>query len=199
MSKGTLSDVRLIYATNKNIWTVKKENVPSDMSTQDANKPVLPRSPIRVFFVRIKKLCIIGYQHCAQPSFRSTCAAQADLNLRFAHMFAGTFSDVAAHMCYQQNMSVYWIIVKSSFLTLKVTPIFDNGLVQVQRLNGTLQQFRSERVRPHSLNVSVRAKRKGSIQPGQSCSLKQFLSLVDSVVPMHPPVIREASWLFSIF
>ena len=160
MSKGTLSDVRLIYATNRNIWSVKKGNVHSDMSTQASNKPVLPRSPIRVFFVRIKKLCIIGYQHCTQPRFRSACAnALVDLNLRCAHMSAGTISDAAADMCYQQNMSVYWIIVKSSFLTLKDTPICDNGLVQVQRRNGTLQQFRSERVKPHSLNFSVYGRR----------------------------------------
>ena len=40
--------------------------------------------------------CILGYPKCAQWRFWSECAdAQADLNLRWAHMSEGTFSDVA--------------------------------------------------------------------------------------------------------
>ena len=54
---------------------------------------------IRVFVVRMKKLCILGYPKCAQRRFWSDCAnAQTDLNLRWAHMSEGTFPDVAAQI-----------------------------------------------------------------------------------------------------
>ena len=46
-----------------------------------------PRSLIRVFVVRMKKLCLLGYPKCAQWRFWSDCAnAQSDLNLRWALM-----------------------------------------------------------------------------------------------------------------
>ena len=43
----------------------------------------------------MKKLCILGYpkSKCTQWRFQSACA---DLNLRWAHMSEGTFSDVEA-------------------------------------------------------------------------------------------------------
>ena len=51
-------------------------------------RPTHPRSLIRVFVVRMKTICILGYPKCAQLRFWSDCAnAQADLNLRGAHMF----------------------------------------------------------------------------------------------------------------
>ena len=52
---------------------------------------------IRVFNVRIKKHCTLGYPTCAQLIFWSDSAkAQADLNLLWAHTCQGTCSDVAA-------------------------------------------------------------------------------------------------------
>ena len=60
---------------------------------KDSNQSVHQRSLITV----LKKLCILGYAKCAQRRFRSACAnAQADLNLRWAHMSEDTFSDVVA-------------------------------------------------------------------------------------------------------
>ena len=66
---------------------------------EDSNHPAHARNRIRAFIVRMKKLCILGYPKCAQWRFWSACAnAQADLNLRWAHMSACTFSDIAAHV-----------------------------------------------------------------------------------------------------
>ena len=52
------------------------------------------RNQIRVFVVRLKNLCILGYSKCARED--SDQIAQSDLNLYWAHMSKGTFSDVAA-------------------------------------------------------------------------------------------------------
>ena len=65
-------------------------------SSKDRNQPTRPRSLIRVFVIRMETLCILGYPKCAQWRFWSACAnAQADLNLRWAHIPEVTFSDVA--------------------------------------------------------------------------------------------------------
>ena len=54
---------------------------------EDSNQPSHPRSLIRVFIVRMKKLCILGYQKCAQWRVCSDCAnAQVDLNFCCAHI-----------------------------------------------------------------------------------------------------------------
>ena len=58
-----------------------------------------PRSPIRVFVVRMKNFCIIGFPKCAMWRFWSDYAnEQADLNHHRAHMSKGTVSDVAVQM-----------------------------------------------------------------------------------------------------
>ena len=47
----------------------------------------------------LKKLWILGYPKGAQWRFWSDCAnAQSDLNLRWAHMSTGTFSNVPTHI-----------------------------------------------------------------------------------------------------
>ena len=52
-----------------------------------------------VFVVRMMKLGILGYLSCAQGRFWSGCAnAQADLNLRWAHMYEATLPDVAVQI-----------------------------------------------------------------------------------------------------
>ena len=62
-------------------------------------KAAHPRCLIRVFIVRTKKLCILGYPKCAQWRFWSDCAnAQSDLNLRWAHISEGTSPGVAAYL-----------------------------------------------------------------------------------------------------
>ena len=72
---------------------------------KDSNQPAHPRSLTRVFVIRIKKLCIIGYTKYANTKY---CAnAQADLNLRWAHMSDGTFSYVAARNRLNQITSSY--------------------------------------------------------------------------------------------
>ena len=46
----------------------------------------------------MKKHCILSYPKCVQWRCWSDCAnAQSDHNLHLAHMFEGTFSDIAAH------------------------------------------------------------------------------------------------------
>ena len=52
---------------------------------EDSHEPVHPRNLIRVFIVRMKKLCIRGYQKCAQkiPIGLRECSE---------HMSDGTFS-----------------------------------------------------------------------------------------------------------
>ena len=66
---------------------------------EDSNQPAHPRSLIRVFVVRMNKLCILGYPKRAQWRFWSDCAnAQADLNLRKANMSDCTFLVDAARM-----------------------------------------------------------------------------------------------------
>ena len=71
-------------------------------SNEDSDQPAHPRCLIRVFIVRMKKLCILSYLKCAQCRFWSDCAnVQADLNLRWSHLSEGTFSHVDTHMlCY---------------------------------------------------------------------------------------------------
>ena len=55
--------------------------------------------PLRNLIRAMKNLCILGYPDRAQRRFRSACAnAQADLNLRWVHIFDGTISDVAVHI-----------------------------------------------------------------------------------------------------
>ena len=62
---------------------------------EDFDQPALSRSLIKVFIFRMKKLCILGYPKCDQWRFWSHWAnAQANLNLRWAHMSDGTFSDL---------------------------------------------------------------------------------------------------------
>ena len=49
--------------------------------------------------VRMKKLCITGYPNCTQRRFWSACAnAQADLNLRWVHIFEDTFFNATAQL-----------------------------------------------------------------------------------------------------
>ena len=66
---------------------------------EDSNKPADLCSLIRVFIVRMNKLCITGYPKCAQWRFWSECTnPQADLNFRWVHMYEGTFSNIVAYM-----------------------------------------------------------------------------------------------------
>ena len=63
---------------------------------EDSNQPAQPRSMIRVVVVRMKNICLLDSPKFAQWSFWSDCVnVQFDLNLRWAHMSKGTFSDVA--------------------------------------------------------------------------------------------------------
>ena len=59
-------------------------------------RAVWPESSLSVW--KKKQLCILGYLKCAQWRFWSACAnAQADLNLRWAHISEDAFSEVPAH------------------------------------------------------------------------------------------------------
>ena len=69
------------------------ENVPSETCAQCRLKSdAQPYSLIIIFVVRMKKLCIHGWQNALSEKSE----AQSDLNHRWAHMYEGTFSDVAA-------------------------------------------------------------------------------------------------------
>ena len=59
---------------------------------EDSNQSAHPHSQIRDFVFRMRKICILGYPKYIQWRFWSDCAhAQANLNLRWAHMSKGTF------------------------------------------------------------------------------------------------------------
>ena len=66
---------------------------------EDSNQPAHPRSLIRVFVFRIRKLFILGYSKSVRWRFLSDHAnAQACLNLRWVRISEGMFSDIATHM-----------------------------------------------------------------------------------------------------
>ena len=93
--------------TNRLTWAAPNEDSNQPAPNRDSNQPAHPRSLSRVFVSRMKKLCILGYPKIAQGRFWSDCAnAQADLNLRWAHMFPGTFSGVVAHLWSQDHLKV---------------------------------------------------------------------------------------------
>ena len=57
------------------------------------------RSIIKVVVFCMQKLCILDDPKCAQKRFWSDCTnAQGDLNLRWAHMPEGVWSDVATRI-----------------------------------------------------------------------------------------------------
>ena len=72
-------------------------NVPTDKCAQYRLKSAWASGHLLgVFADRMKKLCILGYRECAHWRFWSDSAnVQAGLNLSRAHIFEGTFSDVA--------------------------------------------------------------------------------------------------------
>ena len=57
-------------------------------ANEESYQPTNAHSLIRVPFVRVKPLCILGYQKCALWRFWSDCAnAHAELNHRWTHIF----------------------------------------------------------------------------------------------------------------
>ena len=77
---------------------------------EDWNQSAHPRSLIRIFDGRMKKLCILGYPKCAQERFWSACAtAQADLNLCWVHISESTFTDFVVLMCLFGGQSQLYI------------------------------------------------------------------------------------------
>ena len=86
---------------------------------KDSDQPAHPRSLIKVFVVRMKKLCIPGYPKCVQGRFWSGCAnVQADQNLRWAHMSEGTFWSVTAQMKKYHERKAVMQSVKYCFVKL---------------------------------------------------------------------------------
>ena len=90
----------------------KNESYPEKMSPlifalkEDWNQLAYPRS----FGEHMKKLYILGYSNCAQWRFWSDCAnAQADLNLRWAHMSEG---DIAAYVIFEEGRTEFKLNTK---------------------------------------------------------------------------------------
>ena len=81
------------------IWTSTWENGQlTCVPRRDSRHPTHPYSLIRVSIDRMKKLCILGYPKYVQSRLWLDCAnLQTYMNLRWAHMPDGTFSDVASH------------------------------------------------------------------------------------------------------
>ena len=103
---------------------------------EDSNQPAHPRSPSRVFVI-MKKLCILGYPKYAQRRFWSACAnAQSDLNLRWALISEGTFSDVATQSLYGHCLSRSCSVGMPHTIRIvklrRTMPVFDSRLVDLQ-------------------------------------------------------------------
>ena len=93
---------------------------------EDTNQPAHPCCLIRIFVVSMEKLGILGYPKYALWRFWSDRVnAQADLNLRWAHMFEGTFSDVAVYLClpdkYMLVFMHFWCLRNNEYLRLPNT------------------------------------------------------------------------------
>ena len=101
------------------IWAAKWESVPSDICAnrklKTACASALWHSLIRVFAIRMRKLCILGYPKCAQWRVWSHCTnAQAYMNLRCVCVWGGgdggggahlrmSYSDVAAFIIWRSH------------------------------------------------------------------------------------------------
>ena len=89
---------------------------------EDSNQSAHLRILIRVFVVRIKKVGILCYPKRAQWRFWSDCAnAQSDLNLRWAHMSEGTFSDDEVRIFIVGNTNHKCLVFVEDFVS------FDQG------------------------------------------------------------------------
>ena len=118
----------------------------------DSNQPAHPHSLVRVFVIRVKTLCNLGYTKCAQP----------ELSLRWAHMIESTFSNVTDPL----TLTTLWadsaddklVIFFLFFLQNRIrhfwgdnlhemsdlifyTKIFQNFLPSMQSVNLQLQQI----------------------------------------------------------
>ena len=83
-------------------------------SNEDSIQPAHPRSLIRVFVVRMEKLCTLVYPKCAELRFWSDCPdIQADLNLYWVHMSKSMLSDFVAALYISVNryMNMYGIVL----------------------------------------------------------------------------------------
>ena len=104
-------------------WAAASENVPSTGSpNENSNHSAHPRSLITVSVARKKKPYILGYPIYADWRFWSVCViAQADLNLRWAHVRRGSFSDVMVVIFFsvlfflQLFTTVTFLCIDSSF------------------------------------------------------------------------------------
>ena len=118
---------RYVFAWRGPINELKREKtyLLTCASNEDSNQPAHPRSLIRVFIVRMRKLFILGYPKWAQWRIRSDCVnAQADLNLRLAHISEVMFSDVATHMWFDNNIqNICKKLINSLFLKIQKIPL----------------------------------------------------------------------------
>ena len=88
---------------------------------EDSDQTAHPRSLIRVFVVRLRKLCILDYPKCTEWRFWSDCAnAQAGPKLHWEHISEGTFSDVVDQIWVNWKKLVYI----SNVSGLKKKPVY---------------------------------------------------------------------------
>ena len=118
---------------------------------EDSNQPARPRSLIRVFIVRMNKLCILGNPKCAQWRFWSDCAnAQADLNLCWASMSEITLSVVVAHSGsreYCLQIKIRLLFRRKMLLTTEYKSLAGENIVRIGSLLTRIRfQVRSREV-----------------------------------------------------
>ena len=123
-----------------------------------------------------EETCILCLLKCVQWRFWSDCAnAQADLNLRWAHMSTGTFSDVAAQMSFTVCSRKKWLISWHSPPTINTKrnciPVTCFGMCVSFNLKQELMTIHWYELRRQKTYLRTCAPCEDSDQPVRSCSL----------------------------
>ena len=117
----------------------EKSNPLTCAPNEDSNQPACLRNLIRVFVVRMKELCILGYPKCTQWRFLSDCAnAQADLNLRWTTCPKDRFRRLRFNCFRVARNRVHcaltrwtWMVADYNFSLRKITKTFEPTRLQL--------------------------------------------------------------------
>ena len=83
---------------SRNVRNYQKTYRQTCMSSEDSDQPAHIHRLIIIFIGRIQKDKDAEFPHVDNEDLADCANAQADISLRCAQMFAGTFSYVAGHM-----------------------------------------------------------------------------------------------------